>query len=218
MAVRGGYNVLPWLNSGSTHLKAKTGGYQGRALQKEDEIPVNDSDDFRSVLKTKELLVLPWQADDNWGDKKEREILVLPGNEWERITEAGKESFLMTSFVITNQSDRMGYRLNNLSLPVMSSEEIVSSGVSFGTVQLLPDGKLIILMADHQTTGGYPRIAHIISAHHSRLAQMRSGDKVHFRVTDQHTAEKLFTRQQQHLLQLQNACKFKLEEFLHAHR
>jgi antagonist of KipI len=209
---------LPWLNSCSTHLKAKIGGYQGRALQKDDDIPINDSDDFRSALKTKEFLVLPWQADDNWGDKKEKEILVLPGHEWERLTEEGKESFLMTSFVITNQSDRMGFRLNNLSLPVMSSEEIVSSGVSFGTIQLLPDGKLIILMADHQTTGGYPRIAHVISAHHSRLAQVKAGDKIQFRATDQATAEELFSRQQQHLLQLQNACTFKLEEFLHAHR
>lgn len=122
----------------------------------------------------------------------------------------------MTSFVITNQSDRMGYRLNNLPLPVMSNEEVISSGVSFGTVQLLPDGKLIILMADHQTTGGYPRVAHVISAHHSRLAQMKAGDKMHFQLTDQQTAEELLIKQQLHLRQLQNACKFRLEEFLHA--
>jgi len=119
----------------------------------------------------------------------------------------------MTSFVITKQSDRMGYRLNNIPLPVLSNKEIISSGVSFGTVQLLPDGKLIILMADHQTTGGYPRVAHVITAHHSRLAQMKAGNKIHFRLTDQHTAEELFIKQQQHLLQLQNACTFRLQEY-----
>ena len=91
---------------------------------------------------------------------------------------------------------------------------MISSAVSFGTVQLLPDGQLIVLMADHQTTGGYPRLAHVISAHHSRLAQMKPGDQFNFRFTDQQTAEELFIKQQQHLLQLQNACKFKLEQLL----
>jgi antagonist of KipI len=91
---------------------------------------------------------------------------------------------------------------------------MVSAAVSFGTVQLLPDGQLIVLMADHQTTGGYPRLAHVISIHHSRLAQMKPGDQFCFRFTDQPTAEELYIKQQQHLLQLQNACKFKLEQLL----
>lgn len=218
LAIREGLNVSPWLGSGSTHLKARAGGYHGRALQKEDDIELIIDDQPHPLLEKKEFFVLPWKADNIWNEKNESEILILPGNEWQRLTEEGKESFLMTSFVITNQSDRMGYRLNNLPLPVMSGEEIVSTGVSFGTVQLLPDGKLIILMADHQTTGGYPRVAHVISAHHSKLAQMKAGDKIHFHLTGQPTAEQLFIKQQKHLLQLQNACKFKLEEFLHAHR
>jgi antagonist of KipI len=108
----------------------------------------------------------------------------------------------------------MGYRLNNIPLPVISNKEVVSSGVSFGTVQLLPDGNLIILMVDHQTTGGYPRIAHVISAHHSKLAQMKAGDKVQFSFTNQQTAEELSIKQQQHLQQLQNACNFRLKEYL----
>ena len=58
--------------------------------------------------------------------------------------------------------------------------ELISSPVSFGTVQLLPDGQLIILMADHQTTGGYPRVGHVITAHLSQLAQMRPGEKINF--------------------------------------
>src|SRR5258706_59641 len=137
-------------------------------------------------IQQNDFAILPWQADERWGDDQ-KEIFVLPGNEWERLTIESKENFLMTSFVITNQSDRMGYRLNNIPLPVMSNEEVISSGVNFGTVQLLPNGKLIVLMADHQTTGGYPRVAHVISAHHSRLAQMKPGNKIHFRFTDQQT-------------------------------
>ena len=114
---------------------------------------------------------------------------------------------------MSQQSDRMGYRLNNIPLTTTTKDEVISSAVSFGTIQLLPDGKLIILMADHQTTGGYPRVGHIISAHHSKLAQLKGGDKIQFRLTDLQNAEDLFINQQQHLLQLQNACSFRLKEY-----
>jgi antagonist of KipI len=108
----------------------------------------------------------------------------------------------------------MGYRLQT-RLRAKQNGELVSSAVSFGTVQLLPNGELIILMADHQTTGGYPRIAHVASAHLPMLAQKQPGDKIYFRLTDQQNAENLLLLQQHHLLQLQNACTFKLEDFFH---
>lgn len=222
LAVNGGFVLNKWLNSYSTHLKAKAGGFKGRTFQKDDDLLLHKSFSFSG--KKNEFIVLPWQANtkclpgQHAGEDEPKEIFVLPGNEWERLAAESKENFLMTSFVITNQSDRMGYRLNNIPLPVMSNEEIISSAVSFGTVQLLPDGKLIILMVDHQTTGGYPRIAHVISAHHSKLAQMKAGDKIHFRLTDQQTAEGLYIKQQQHLLQLQNACTFRLEQYFHEAR
>lgn len=210
LAVQGRIIVPQWLNSSSTHLKAGCGGYFGRALQKDDEIAIKPCDHF--ILKEKEFIVLPWQADHQWGDIAD-DILALPGNEWKRLTNSSKENFLMTAFVITNQSDRMGYRLNNTPLECVTKEEVVSSAVSFGTLQLLPDGRLILLMVDHQTTGGYPRIAHVISAHHQKLAQMKSGDKIHFQMTTQSVAEELLIKQQHHLHQLQNACTFRLQEY-----
>ena len=91
---------------------------------------------------------------------------------------------------------------------------MISSGVNFGTIQLLPGGQLIVLMADHQTTGGYPRVAHVITAHHHKLAQMKPGDMIRFRFTDMPTAENLLIKQQQHLLQLQNACNFRLQQYI----
>lgn len=213
LAVAGGFAIESWLNSKSTHLKAKAGGWLGRQLMKDDELLFRQSRCFANQADA--INALPWQVDVDWVDQS-KEILVLPGREWERLTTESKENFTMTAFVITQQSDRMGYRLNNLPLPVMHHAEIISTAVSFGTVQLLPDGKLIVLMADHQTTGGYPRIAHVISAHHSRLAQLKAGDKLYFRVTDHQTAEALWIKQQMHLQQLQNACKFRLEEYFHA--
>ena len=149
-----------------------------------------------------------------WGNNNTEQILALPGHEWNRLNDKSKDKFFEQSFLVTSHSDRMGYHLKGDLLSTITNEELISSAVSFGTVQLLPDGQLIVLMADHQTTGGYPRLAHVISAHHSRLAQMKPGDQFNFRFTDQQTAEELFIKQQQHLLQLQNACKFKLEQLL----
>jgi antagonist of KipI len=210
LAISGGLGIRKWLGSYSTNLKAKAGGYHGRNLQKGDEILFRRS--FPSPPRQSEFIVLPWKADDN-REGALNEIWVLPGHEWRRLTTEAKENFTMTSFVITQQADRMGYRLNNIPLTALNNEELVSAAVCFGTVQLLPDGKLIILMADHQATGGYPRIAHAITAHHTKLAQLKAGDKIQFRVIDQATAENLYQQQQLHLQQLQNACTFRLEQY-----
>ena len=213
MAVSGGLKIQKWLNSWSTHLKAREGGYRGRALQKNDEIQFNKTVDFSSLLKEKEFIVLPWQADMNWDDPTyPDEVFVLPGNEWTWLNEKSQKHFLSHEFTITPNSDRMGYRLSSGYLETMIKEEVVSSAVSYGTIQLLPGKQLIVLMADHQTTGGYPRVAHIISAHHSKVAQMKAGDKMNFRLTDQQTAEHLLLQQHHHLIQLQNACILKLKE------
>ena len=215
LAVAGGFELDKWMNSYSTHLKAKAGGYHGRNLRKDDELFLRQP--FFLSEQQNDVVVLPWQADTKWTDG-DKEILVLPGNEWDNLTNESKENFIMTSFVITQQSDRMGYRLSNIPLHSLTKDEVVSSAVSSGTIQLLPDGGLIVLMADHQTTGGYPRLAHVISAHHSKLAQMKAGDKIQFRFTNQQTAEDLLIKQQQHLLQLQNACTFRLEQYFNATR
>jgi antagonist of KipI len=214
LAVHGGFDIPSWLNSCSTHLKAAVGGYKGRALQKDDEISLGTNLDLSSLIGKKEFEVLPWKADSKWDSQSTDEILALPGNEWGRLNDRSKEKFLHRSFTVTTHSDRMGFHLKSKSLATATNEEVISSAVSFGTVQLLPDGQLIVLMADHQTTGGYPRVAHVISAHHSRLAQMKPGDHFRFRFTEHQRAEELFIKQQQHLVQLQNACKFKLDELL----
>jgi antagonist of KipI len=210
MAVQGGFDIPDWLNSYSTHLKAKAGGYQGRALQKDDEIPFKQLPQLPDDIINREKFIFPWRTDPGWGDPGANEIFVLPGNEWEWLTEESQQQFEKNEFIITPHADRMGYRLSGIMLNSRIKEELVSSAVNFGTVQLLPDGRMILLMADHQTTGGYPRIAHVISAHHSKLAQMKPGDNIRFLMTDQQTTENLLWKQQQHLKMLKNACQYKL--------
>ena len=214
LAVKGGLDLIKWLGSSSTHIKAGSGGYKGRSFQTDDEIGLGATPDLCPLIGKKEYIVLPWKADTAWNSDDAEEILILPGNEFGRLTDLSKKELLRQSYTITNQSDRMGYQLKGELISLNTIEEVVSSGVSFGTVQLLPNGQLIVLMADHQTTGGYPRVAHVITADHSKLAQMKPGDAINFKFTDLPAAENLAIKQQQHLLQLQNACIFRLQQFM----
>ena len=102
----------------------------------------------------------------------------------------------------------MGVALEGFSLQTNSKEQLVSSGVSFGTIQLLPNGQMIILAADHPTTGGYPRIANIISAHLPKLAQTSPGTKIRLLQTTIENAEDLLMQMHTELIQLKQAVKF----------
>jgi antagonist of KipI len=111
----------------------------------------------------------------------------------------------------------MGCLLQGLPLQKTSHEELVSTGVTRGTIQLLPNGQLMILMADHQTTGGYPRIGHVISADLPLVAQTQPSKEINFSLVDEDEAEDLLLARHQYLQQLQIACNLRLEEFLQGH-
>jgi hypothetical protein len=101
----------------------------------------------------------------------------IPGNEYCILDETSKHKLEKEDFIISRENDRMGYRFSGGEPAIVKFKEMISTAVTRGSMQLLPDGQLIILMADHQTTGGYPRIGHIISADICSLAQMHAGDK-----------------------------------------
>ena len=212
LAIKEKLKIEKWLDSYSTNIKASSGGFNGRALQKNDEISFREKNDYKCFLRDKDFVTLPWKADILWKETPIDRIAIVPANEWELLTKESRKKIFKDFFVIGSLADRMGYRLQG-TLNAKQNCELVSSIVSFGTIQLLPNGELIILMADHQTAGGYPRIAYVASAHLPLLAQKKPGDKIQFRFIDQDNAEELWFLQQQHLLQLQNACKFRLEEF-----
>jgi antagonist of KipI len=100
----------------------------------------------------------------------------------------------------------MGYRLQGEPLFLNQSVDLVSSAVDFGTIQLLPDGNLIVLMADHQTTGGYPRIASAIKADLPKLAQMGPDDKIRFTLVRFRDAEQALLKREHLLLSIKQAC------------
>ena len=203
-----------WMKSYSTNLKISAGGWMGRALAKNDQLHCMDTIEVGSLLKGKQFSFLPWKANETVEYKNEIEFII--GSEWYWLTREAQQIFRTSFFQISNHADRMGYRLMGPELMCKDEEQLVSSAVSFGTVQLLPSGQLIILMADHQTTGGYPRIAHVISAHLPILAQKKANDVIQFQLTDLKSAEEKMIRQQKYLREIQIACKFRLENLLNA--
>ncbi len=214
LAIRGGMKLSKWLNSYSTNLKAEAGGFCGRRLMKDDVIELNDISDLKLNNET-DFKILNWQANEDFGMQRTEELMVIQGSEWNWLDDISRQKFLKNPFFISPNSDRMGYRLASECLQTVTKTELVSSAVGFGTIQLLPDGQLIILMADHQTTGGYPRLGNVISVHLPLLAQMKAGDMLRFKFTDHETAEDLLLKQQQHLTQLEIACKLRLEKYIY---
>ena len=215
LAIKGGMKLSKWLNSYSTNLKAEAGGFLGRKLLKDDVVELYDESVDYKLADNIDYKILPWKANEDFGIASDEKLMVLAGNEWDWLDQASQQKFLKNPFFISHNSDTMGYRLASEPLHAVINTELISSAVSFGTIQLLPDGQLIILMTDHQTTGGYPRLGNVISPYLAKLAQMNAGDKIGFNFTDHHTAENLLLKQQQHLTQLQIACKLRLENYIY---
>ncbi len=209
VAVHGGFNISQWLNSYSTNLKAAAGGYNGRALVKGDSIPLRKNSIVIAnyIPADKDYRVLPWGVHDRKVYDKPNHLLMLPGPEWELLDNASKKLLLNSEFIIDKRSDRMGSLMNGPALQMQQSMELVSSGVDFGTIQLLPNGQLMVLMADHQTTGGYPRLGNIISAHLPKLAQLHAGAGIRFSITDIYVAEQLLFSQIRDSSILQRSCR-----------
>ena len=220
LAIKEGMDLLKWLNSYSTNLKAEAGGFSGRRLLKDDIIGLNDKIHNYKLAdeadpKAIGFKTLPWMANQESGIDVTEGLMILKGNEWDWLDKASQEKFLRNPFFISPNSDRMGYHLASEPLYSTKKMELISSAVNFGSIQLLPDGQLIILMADHQTTGGYPRLGNVISVHLPMLAQMKAGEQIRFNFTDHQTAESLLIKQQQHLQQLEIACKLRLENYIY---
>jgi antagonist of KipI len=203
LGIAGSFVVEKWLDSASTNLRAKTGGFQGRAFQKNDRLfskQRTTNNEQRTNIKLSPSL-FPFYS-------RFPTVRVIAGAEWENLTEESRREFLSRSFTIRSESDRMGFRLKSEPLEIPEKTELVSSAVNFGTIQLLPDGQLIILMADHQTTGGYPRVANAASIDLPLLAQLNPNDTVNFHLISVSEAENLLVQQEIELNYLRTAIRF----------
>ena len=205
LGIKGGFKIENWLNSASTNLTAKIGGFAGRALQKNDRLFFNQRTKYKiqkTNYKISHNLIPNYQ-------KSPTKIRIIAGAEFERLTAFSEQMLLKQNFTIRRESDRMGFRLTGEPLCLIEEGEMISSAIDFGTIQLLPDGQMIILMADHQTSGGYPRIAHVSSADLPILAQLNPNDEVCFELISLIEAEDLLLEFERDVNWLKTGVKLK---------
>jgi len=126
-----------------------------------------------------------------------RKVLrATPGPQLELFSDAAQKIFYGSTYLVAEESNRMGLRLEGAPLPVGEQGEMATEGVSLGAVQITPAGSPIILFVEQQTTGGYAKIANVISADLSSLGQLRPRDEVRFESVDWHTARRLLIEQE----------------------
>ncbi|MFA5704036.1 MAG: biotin-dependent carboxyltransferase family protein [Advenella sp.] len=205
LAVHGGFELPAVMGSCSTDLKNRLGGHHGRALQKQDHIPIRKPLDSRHRQTLQDFFKqLEIYLPANLGLQKKNSIRVIKGHHWNHFTQESHERFFDTPFRITPQSERMGYRLQGPVLALQSPSQILSEPTAFGTIQVPPDGNPIILMADRQTTGGYPKIANVISADLPVLAQLLPGEHISFSLMELEKAQALILDREEKFMTLQN--------------
>lgn len=186
VAVSGGIDVEPLLGSRSTYVRGGWGGFEGRALREGDVLKIGAEPGLGSSSVDSKI---HWRIDPRilpaYGPSPA--IRVLRG-----IHDAEKlEAFFQRTFEVSPQSDRMGFRLQGETLPFITAAELLSLPVTPGTVQVPPDGHPVVLMADAQTIGGYPQIAHVIAMDLPLVAQLRPGNEIRFVETTVEEAHRL---------------------------
>lgn len=207
LAVSGGFRVNEWLGSRSTNVKSGAGGFEGRRLQLNDVIETSKE---RMVRERKAPYVFPWSVNIE-NAYTHPSVGLLPGNEFNWLVDRSKTALVESNFSVHSSSDRMATHLVHEPLPFETKEELFSSAVTFGTVQLLPSGKLIVLMADHQTTGGYPRIGYVASAYLPLLSQFAPGEKFRLHLMSSGEAEKMLFSLRTEMNKIRNIVREKLE-------
>jgi Allophanate hydrolase subunit 2 len=174
VAFAGGLDIPVVMGSRSTNIKAKIGGYQGRKLQKDDVIG------FRAPKTDLKNLGLRHTSPE-YMPRAEYKLRIVLGPQDDAFTERGITTFLSSVYTLTPEFDRMGCRLDGELIEHVKSGDIhTPTAYAFGAVQVPSAGKPIIMLADRQTTGGYAKIANVISADFRILAQLKAGDKVRF--------------------------------------
>jgi antagonist of KipI len=192
--------------SRSTYLRAQFGGVEGRSLRSGDLLnPGILSPTAERIAAS--LLAAGTTAVGRWSVattirpayNDDPIVRVIPGAHHDLLDESSRDRLTSSTFRVSSNSDRMGYRLNGVQLALREPTELLSEGVAFGTIQLPPGGEPIVLMADHQTTGGYPRIGEVASVDLPLIAQLKPGDRLRFRLVSVEKAQQAYLAQERDL-------------------
>lgn len=196
LAVYGGFDLPRVMGSESTYLRAGFGGWHGRALKKDDEIglrkPLVSDREALSALNERiwdQVLYLPSVLGQHTGRKSL--VRLIRSDQWPEFTARSRADLISSQWRISTDSERMGYRLEGPEIVLETPREMISEATSFGSIQVPRGGQPIVLMADRQTSGGYPKIGTVASADLPILAQKKPGDSIRFTLIDVQDAQRL---------------------------
>lgn len=215
LAVAGGFEVNRVMESSSTYIRGAIGGIKGRALSENDILTIgHSSDKFNIHLGSEPFYAASWSVSRDIFPQYDNNpvIRIMRGREFELFTEKSQTDLVASGFVVSPQSDRMGYRLSGPTLQLREPYEMISEAVTAGTIQVPPDGDPILLMADRQTTGGYPRIAQVATVDLPILAQVKPNEKIQFVEITHNQAEKLYLQREHDLQALKLGIRLKQKE------
>lgn len=193
LSVAGGFDVPLVMGSASTYLRGKIGGFKGRTLQAGDALRSGTSTS-RPVID----LRLPAEYIPDYGDS----VRTILGPQNDAFTQKGINTFLSSEYIVTHAADRMGYRLDGPVIEHRTSADIISDGIALGAIQVPAHGTPIIMLADRQTTGGYPKIAYVISVDIPLIAQKKPGDRLRFTSISVEEAQQIYREREHRLAQL----------------
>ena len=180
LAVEGGFDVTPFCDSVSILARAKIGPNNGEKIKIKDKIIIKSSRSNKRNFKT------------TYSSKSKNIIRVLKGSQFDYFPKESQKNFFSKNYKITNLTDRMGMRLEGATIKNTVSTNIRSEGITKGAIQIPADGQPIVLLTDHPTIGGYPKIANVISADYHLLVQKIPGEKILFQNVELQEAEQLY--------------------------
>jgi biotin-dependent carboxylase-like uncharacterized protein len=189
-----GINVPEVMGSKSTYLRGKVGGFEGRKLANEDELPLGEKDLSSTGSYVPKQYIPSYE--------KEYTLRVVLGPQDDYFTDEGIETFLNSSYKITSEADRMGYRLDGPKVTHKTGADIISDGIVLGSIQIPGGGLPIILMSDRGTTGGYTKIATVVTPDLNMLAQMGPGSSVNFKKVSVHEAHEIYKEYENSITEL----------------
>ena len=208
LCIQGGIKLEPFLGSASTHILSGLGGHEGRALKKGDVLTIGTigltnankrnrtgknacSTGGAGIVGKRRLTA---RALKELQPRRALRVTEGPQRDW--FSEAAKKVFYESAYRVAEESNRMGIRLQGAAIPAPAGGEMISEGVALGAVQVPEGGQPIILFVEQQTTGGYPKIANVISADFHSLGQLRPRDEIRFQQVDWNTARALLRKQE----------------------
>jgi len=198
LLVAGSVDVPIILGSKSTYTRGKIGGLKGRPLKKADVINIGETNqELQNIIGRKVASIdIPDYHEEN-------KIRVVLGPQDDYFTKDGLHAFLNSSYEITVNSDRMGYRLKGPKINNKHGSDIITDGITLGSIQVPRNGMPIVMLADRQTTGGYAKIATVISVDADKFSQMKPGNKIKFTQINLEEAHRLLGEKEKNITEMQ---------------